>query len=101
MDKGADIKVLSELVGVTPKTIQSICAGDEEQARTALVNIITEQPNEDVKKENASKGKMKCVYCGKLHTADSANWLLIQTGDSDCKYLACRECRGKDGKYRY
>lgn len=101
VDKGADIKALSELVGVTPKTIRSICAGDEEQARTALVNIIIEQPSEEIKKENTPKGNMRCVYCGKLHTADSANWLLIQTGDSDCKYLACRECRGKDGKYRY
>ena len=101
VDKGADIKALSELVDVTPKTIRSICSGDEEQARTTLVNIITEQPNEDIKKENASKGKMKCVYCGKLHTADSAKWLLIQTDDSNGMFLACRECRGKDGKYRY
>ena len=101
VDKGADIKALSELVGVTPKTIRSICAGDEEQARTTLVNIITEQSNEDTKKENVPKGNMRCVYCGKIYTADSANWLLIQTDDSDCKYLACRECRGKDGKYRY
>lgn len=101
VDKGADIKALSELVGVTTKTIRSICAIDEEQARTTLENIIIERPNEDIKKENASKGNMKCVYCGKIHTADSKNWLLIQTADSDCKYLACRECRGKDGKYRY
>ncbi len=101
VDKGADIKALSELVGVTPKTIGNLCAGAEEQAKSTLVNIITEQPNEDVKKENASKGNMRCVYCGKIHTADSANWLLIQTDDSNGKFLACRECRGKDGKYRY
>lgn len=101
VDKGADIKSLSELVDVTPDTIRSICDVDSERTKTTLVNIITEQPNEDIKKENASKGNMRCVYCGKIHTVDATNWLLIQTDDSDCKYLACRECRGKDGKYRY
>lgn len=99
--KGADIKSLSELVDVTPDTIQSICDVDSEGAKNTLINIITEQYSEVAKKEFVSKGNMKCVYCGKIHTADSTNWLLIQTDDSDCKYLACRECRGKDGKYRY
>lgn len=101
VDKGADIKSLSELVDVTPETIRSICEVDSEKAKSTLISIITEQYSEDVKKENVSKGKMKCVYCGKFHTADSANWLLIQTDESNCKFLACRECRGKDGKYRY
>lgn len=101
VDKGADIKTLSELVDVTPETIRSICEVDRERAKITLLNIITEQYSEVAKKENVSKGNMKCVYCGKIHTADSANWLLIQTDDSNCKFIACRECRGKDGKYRY
>lgn len=101
VDKGADIKTLSELVDVKPDTIRSICDVDSEGAKSTLINIIMEQYSEGAKKEPVSKGNMKCVYCGKVHTADSANWLLIQTDDSDCKYLACRECRGKDGKYRY
>lgn len=34
VDKGADIKALSELVGVTPKTIRNLCAGAEKQAKS-------------------------------------------------------------------
>lgn len=101
VDKGADIKTLSQLVDVTPETIRSICDIDNERAKSTLINIITEQYDEAIKKGNVSKGNMKCVYCGKIHTADSTNWLLIQTDDSNCKFIACRECRGKDGKYRY
>lgn len=46
-------------------------------------------------------GMMKCVFCGKSKEAIASNWVLIQKGDSVEKYLACRECGGKDGKYRY
>lgn len=101
VDKGADIKTLSELVDVTPQTIRSLCDSDSDRAKSVLINIVMEQYGEITKKENISKGNMKCVYCGKIHSAESKNWLLIQTEDSKCKYLACRECKGKDGKYRY
>lgn len=101
VDKGADINTLSELVDVTPQTIRNLCDIDSERAKSALINIVMEQYGEVSKKENISKGNMKCVYCGKIHSAESKNWLLIQTEDSKCKYLACRECEGKDGKYRY
>lgn len=101
VDKGADIKILSELVDVKSDTIRSICDIDSERAKTTLISIITEQYSEVVKKEPISKGNMKCVYCGKIHSVDSENWLLIQTDNSNRKFLACRECRGKDGKYRY
>lgn len=101
VDKGADIKVLSQLVDVTPDKIRSLCNSDNEKAKATLISIIAERQSDVAKNESVPKGNMKCVYCGKIHSADSANWLLIQTDDSDCKYLACRECRGKDGKYRY
>ena len=101
VDKGADIKTLSQLVDVTPEKIRSLCNIDSERAKSTLINIVMEEYSESTKKEAVHKGRMKCVYCGAIHDADSANWVLIQTESSGCKYIACKECRGRDGKYRY
>jgi len=48
-----------------------------------------------------SKGLIKCPFCGRKKEAQADNWLLIQVGDDVVKYLACRECEGEDGKYKY
>lgn len=99
--KGADVKTLSKLVDITPDKIRSLCNIDNERAKDALISVIMEQHVDAFEQEVVPKGSMKCVYCGKVHNAASSNWVLIQTTDSEQKYLACKECRGKDGKYRY
>lgn len=100
--KGADVKTLSKLVDITPDKIRSLCNIDNERAKDALINVIMERPlAETSQQEVVPKGNMKCVYCGKVHNVASSNWVLIQKTDSERKYLACKECRGKDGKYRY
>ena len=53
--------------------------------------------------ENLSekKGMIKCPFCGEQKEALAENWILIQVKGKQEKHLACNDCEGKDGKYRY
>ena len=44
---------------------------------------------------------IKCPFCGQMKEALADNWLLIQKEGYEQKYLACRECEGRDGEYNY
>ncbi len=47
------------------------------------------------------KGLIRCPFCGGEKDASARNWLLIQVDGTSEKYIACKECEGLDGKYRY
>lgn len=47
------------------------------------------------------KGHLRCPFCGRYSEAISENWCLIQPIGDKQKYLACRECEGIDGEYKY
>lgn len=48
-----------------------------------------------------SKGMIRCPFCGREKEAVNQNWLLIQIAGETEKYIACKECEGEDGKYKY
>lgn len=98
VSKGANIHLLSQLTKVTESTIGEICNDD----RRSLENIFRGTPNSYVSTQKIQrKGQMQCPYCGNYKNASAENWILIQIAGDERKYLACRECRGLDGKYRY
>lgn len=48
-----------------------------------------------------NKGMMRCPFCGQEKEAIDENWILIQIVGETEKYIACKECEGGDGKYKY
>lgn len=44
------------------------------------------------------KGYLKCPFCGHEAKAISDEWILVQFKNSGKKYLACRKCKGANGK---
>lgn len=98
VSKGANIHLLFQLTGVKPDKIAELCIED----KTSLENIFRGISNSyTLKQRKSKKGQLQCPYCGNYKDASSENWILIQVIGDDKKYLACRECRGIDGKYRY
>lgn len=98
VSKGANIYLLSQLTNVTTGRITELCAGNPSEFENIFkgnhrYNSIRPKPR--------IKGQMQCPFCGNSKDACSENWILIQVSGNDKKYLACRECRGLDGKYRY
>lgn len=101
VQKGVNINVLSDLVEVTVPTIKKICNLDTSIEKKELIDKISDKSFESERKPIIPKGMMKCVYCGNVTDSAADNWVLIQRTDAAEKHLACRKCRGKDGKFRY
>lgn len=98
LSKGANINLLHQLTAVDQQTIIDLCTED----KASFENIFQSKNNADiyVPRKN-KKGQIRCPYCGNSRDASSENWILIQIVGDKKKYLACRECRGLDGKYKY
>jgi len=98
VSRGANINLLSQLTGVNKKTIADICVED----KATLESIFADVHNPyTLRQRKAKKGQLQCPYCGNYCDASSENWILIQISGDSKKYLACRECRGLDGKVKY
>jgi len=87
--KNRDIDFLIILLPEIYRTIGKILVDAKEKNEGN--KIVSEKP----------KGLIRCPFCGREKEALAKNWLLIQTVDDSEKILACRECEGEDGKYRY
>ena len=103
VSKGANINLLFQLTGVTKEKIVEICIEDKaDEDESSLENIFRGVKNPYIlEKKKPRKGQLQCPYCGSYNDASSENWILIQVAGEEKKYLACRECRGLDGKVRY
>ena len=100
--QGANINLLSRLTQTSEETIAKICHDDELELTNSLYNILNGISERTMKEKTfLKKGMIKCPYCGNYREAISENWILIQVVGEEIKHLACRECRGLDGKYRY
>lgn len=98
VSRGANINLLSQLTGVKKETIADICVED----KATLESIVADIHNPHIfGQRKTKKGQLQCPYCGNYSDASSENWILIQVAGDEKKYLACRECRGLDGKVRY
>lgn len=98
VSKGANINLLSQLTGVKKETIAEICIDEKENLENLFRDI--ESINTRIQIPG-KKGQLRCPFCGNYKDAISENWILIQVVGEDKKYIACRDCRGLDGKYRY
>lgn len=69
---------------------------------THLVQIIRIPTNEGTPANiDLPKGFMRCPFCGKHIEALADNWCLIKPHNSLNKYLACKNCEGANGEYKY
>jgi len=98
VSKGANINLLHQLTDVKKETIVELCIEDKSHLENIFKGI---SPTHTLEHKKIRKGQLRCPYCGNYKDASSKNWILIQVPGDDKKYLACRECRGLDGKYRY
>lgn len=99
--KGANVNLLCELTGTDEKTIGRICDYNEKDIKAFEDLFGNVRETRVAEKEKQAKGLIRCPFCGEYQDASSKNWILIQIEGDDNKYIACRECRGYDGKYRY
>ncbi len=101
--KGADVDVLSKLVGVRPDTIRELCKKEDSELKEELELLFSGSKTIIEKKtiDKDYKGALKCTFCGKIHNTDSRNWILVQFGEESSKYLACKDCEGKSGRFKY
>ena len=102
VSKRVNVNLLSELTDVSEKTIGKICIDDDNEYKGYLYDVLDGSTImnalEEIKRQ---KGQIRCPFCGEYKDASSENWLLIQVKNEDKKHLACKDCRGRDGKYRY
>ena len=99
--RGINISFLSQLVEVTPRKILELMPGDELEKKRFENELLNTSKKITKKSFSIQKGNMKCPFCGNEKEAIAENWLLIQVGDEEKRYLACRDCEGQDGKYKY
>lgn len=100
--RGANINLLSQLSDTKEETIKRICQGYEEELKQSFENILSVGYALKINGfPKSQKGLMQCPFCGRFTDACSTNWILIQVQGEGKKYLACRECRGQDGEYKY
>jgi len=52
-----------------------------------------------VKKKESSELFLICPFCGDEVMAISDEWVLVQYEDNGKKFLACRKCKGENGKH--
>ena len=101
VSKGANINLLRELTGTKEDKIATICDYGKAE-RDRFVRLFSDKPILHItEKSKRPKGQMQCPFCGQYYDASSENWILIQIDGEQKKHIACRECRGLDGKYRY
>lgn len=100
--KGANFELLSKLTGVAKEKISQISSDYDSDLKKHFIELLSGSsicfnmdPSQYV------KGLIRCPYCGDYKDSTSNNWILIEVGGDSKKYLACRECKGLDGKIRY
>lgn len=105
VSRGADMYMLFQLTSVGTDIITRICSNSNKVDFEKIFNNNINTNELPVTGQSTSTGKnigqIQCPYCGDYKDACSENWILIQISGEDKKHIACRECKGLDGKYRY
>ncbi len=102
VSKHINVNLLNKLTGVSEKTIGKISHDYENNLKNDLYNIVNAEATSYTRAPvTHRKGQIQCPFCGHYEDASSENWILIQVSGEKKKYIACRECKGLDGKYRY
>lgn len=101
LDKGIDIPTVAKLSGRGKDKCAELQESYLSDAGDRLQQFFKEEDTNILKKITIrQKGYLKCPFCGKEVEAISEEWILVQFKNSGTKHLACRECKGKNGKYR-
>lgn len=101
VSKNANINLLSALTNVPERTIASIVSYDSIDKESFVGIMKGNLPFPSASEKNHASGLMRCPYCGNYKDASAENWILVQVVGQETKHIACRECKGFDGKYRY
>lgn len=104
VQKGADIYMLSLLMGTPPETIYNYSKDcDSILGKKAKIQELLSGSEKKIKKKlnDTNKSSFKCPFCGKIKRAIADEWVLVQVDDNETIYLACKDCEGDDGKIKY
>ncbi len=104
LDEGCNIATISKLTGYSSDTIGDLYgdAGSTfSQQKEKLVRMLKEKTNFSMKMR--SKGLLRCPFCGERSEAIAENWVLRETlvKNKIILRIACKECEGINGEYRY
>ncbi|WP_207650063.1 hypothetical protein [Desulforamulus ferrireducens] len=101
LDKGIDISTVANLSGRSTDKCIELQRNYLSDAGERLQQFFKEEETGVLINENyKKKAVMKCLFCGKDVKPISEEWVLVQFKEDGPKHLACRECKGKNGKYR-
>lgn len=100
LDRGVDISTVAKLSGRTNEKFSELQKNYSSDTGDRLQRFFNDDINIHKKLIIKKKGYLKCPFCGNEVEAISEEWVLVQFEYDGIKYLACRECKGKNGKYR-
>lgn len=102
LNEGIDISTIAKL---SDMSIEKCIALQRSSSNDDEINEKLQQffyNDENIRKKIIikKKGYLKCPFCGHEAKAISDEWILVQFENDDKKYLACRKCKGANGKQR-
>ncbi len=92
LDKGLDISTVVEISGRADKKCIELQKNYLRDAGDRLQQFFKGTKKKEV--------YLSCPFCGKEVKPISEEWILVQLEENGPKHLSCRECKGKNGKYR-
>lgn len=106
IEKGLDLFTIFKLTDLSSDSLINILeeAKSTEEMNVKVQHFFNEGTGIDKKYEikllNKKKPEynIKCPFCNEYFMATSENWILVQYENSDKKYIACRKCKGENGK---
>lgn len=108
IDKGFDISTISIVTGVSPSTCTKLLMYYNTEVTKVNINKIFKElsknsgdndiENIENTEQESIKNYMRCPWCGDFVKSDSDNWVVIQYGDDEETYIACKGCKGVNEK---
>ena len=100
IDYGIDISTIAKINDCSTNKIISLQSKshEEDDINQKLSAFYKSGIKNDEKIFINKKGFLKCPFCNKEVKAISDEWVLVQFNKDEEKHLACRKCRGENGK---
>ncbi|EPR12044.1 hypothetical protein [Ruminiclostridium papyrosolvens] len=101
LDKRIDMSIVSNLSGRTTDKCQELFVSNLSGGADRLIQFL-KQEDEIIPKKVAEKQSdyIRCPFCGREKNAISEEWILVQFEKDGKKYIACKGCKGNNGKFR-
>jgi hypothetical protein len=101
LDKGIDISTVAKLSGKSTRKCIELQSNSlkNEDINQRLIQLFDADNTVNKKIIPKKRGHLTCPFCGKERPPICEDWILVQFDNDGPKYITCRNCGGKNGKY--